>query len=164
MWFILYFLERKSEKEQINLKNVIILNIEVKNALTATEEITSMLEKEFLKNKILILKLYGTLEKGKNSDIDLEKIEKYARDMGAYAFLKSTSKIHVAEPELKINFSDSVNLEMPLIKKFQEEHPSKFDFLIQDLIRTLQISKIEDEKLSVFSERIISETKKIINL
>lgn len=152
------------KKEEIKLKNVLPISLEVKNALTATDEIISSLEKEFLKEKILILKLYGTLEKGKSSDIDLQKIEKYARDMGVYAFLKSTSKLHIFEQELKMSLPDSVNLEGVLIKRFQEDNPTKFDGMVSDLIRALQVEKLEDERMSVFTDRIISETKKIITL
>lgn len=152
------------KKEEIKLKKVFSLSLEIKNALLATEEIISKLESEFLKDKIVILKLCGTLETGKMSDIDFSKIEKYVKDKGAFVFLKSTSKLIIAEPGFKMGLVESGNMEQALIKKFQDDNPSKFDNIIQDLIRSLQLEKLEDERQVIFNDRVISETKKILNI
>ena len=152
------------KRHEIKLKQVVCFSLEIKNAHSATDEILLALDKEFLKNKIVILKLHGTLETGKTSDIDFARIEKYVHDKGVFVFLRSTSKLIIAEPEFKIQVSDSANIESQLVKKFREDNPTKFDFLINDMIRALQMEKLEDEKLAVFEERIISESKKILNL
>ncbi|MCX8158733.1 MAG: DNA repair exonuclease [Candidatus Pacearchaeota archaeon] len=152
------------KREEIKLHDVITFNIEIKNALTATEEIIKNLEKENLKNKIVILKLYGVLEKGKSTDIDFQKIEDYVKKQQAYSFLKSTSKLHLPEPEIKIDITDSSNMELAIIKKFEEKNPNKYNFLIPTLLKTLQMEKLDDEKSLIFEERLISEIKKIIGL
>lgn len=154
----------KARKEKVQLRDVYTLELEITNALTATEEIISILDNDNLKDKIVILKLYGTLEKGKSSDIDFAKIEDFARKNNAFAFLKSTSKLHLTEPEFKFNLSESLDLESQLIQKYEENNPSKYNYLVNDLIRALQIEKLDDEKLAIFEDRVISEANKTIKL
>jgi hypothetical protein len=153
-----------ARKREIRLKEVLVFNIEIKNALNATEQIISALKKENLRNKILILKLYGILEVGKSSDIDFMKIENYSKSEGAFSILRSTTKLHLSEPEVKFEVLDSTQLEAQIIKKFEETNPNKFNPLIPSLIKSLQIEKIEDEKLAIFEERLISEVKKILQI
>lgn len=152
------------KKQEIRLKNLSCLSLEIKNAHDAAELILKALEKEVIKDRIVIVKLFGTLEIGKIGDIDFGRVEKHLKEQGVYVFLKSTSKLIMAEPELKIPVADSLNIESHLIKKFREENPTKFDSHILDLMRALQIEKLEDEKVSVFEDRIVSETKKILGI
>jgi len=150
------------KKREIKLKDVLVLNLEVKNALSTTEEILSILRKERVANKIVIIKVHGILEAGKSSDIDFVKIENYLRKENVYAMLKSTSKLQLYEGEIKIDILDSTQFETEIIKKFEEANPSKFNQWITSLVKVLQLDKIEDEKLFIFEERLISETKKIL--
>ena len=150
------------KKREIGLKDVLVLSLEVKNALNTTEEILTILKKERVANKIIIIKIHGLLEIGKSSDIDFIKIENYLKREGAYVMLKSTSKLQLFESEINVNILDSAQFETEIIKKFEEANPSRFNHLINSLIKTLQLDKIEDEKLSNFEERLISETKKIL--
>ena len=149
-------------RQEIKLKDVYSLNLEIKDALTATERILDFLKTENLKDKIVILKLFGILEKGKTSDIDFNKIESYVIKSGAYSFLKSTTKLKISMPEIKLDFLDSENLESQVISKFKENNPNKFNELIDSLIRSLQTEKMDDEKSVIFEERIISDAKKIL--
>lgn len=151
-------------KREIKLKEVLVFNLEIKNALDATEEIISVLKKERLRDRIIILKLSGILEVGKSSDIDFIKIENYAKAEGAFVLLRSTAKLYLQEQDVKIDAIDSTQLEAQIIKKFEESNPSKFNSLIPSLIKALQTEKIDDEKLSVFEGRLISETKKILQI
>ena len=153
-----------ARRKEIKLKEVLVFNIEVKNALNATEEIISTLRKENLRDKIIILKLYGVLEMGKSSDIDFIKIENHAKSEGAYVVLKSTTKLHLAETDVKIESMDSTQLETEILKKFEETNPNKFNYMVPSLIKALQLEKIEDEKLSNFEERLVSEAKKILKI
>jgi len=152
----------KIRREEIKLKELAVLNLEVKNALTATENLLSIFEKENVKDKIVILKLYGILEKGKSSDIDFLKIESFLRNKGVFVFLKSTTKLFTADSEIKVDFLDTSNLENEIIKKYEENNPNKFNDLVPQLIRVLQADKSEDEKSSTFEERLISESKRVI--
>ncbi len=152
------------KRHELKLKPVLSLTIEITNALTVTEEILKRLEKEQLRDRILIIKLYGFLEKGKTSDIDFTRLENYAKKQGAYVFLKSTAKLQVAEQEITFDFSDTQDMEQHIIHKFVEGHPSALNPYIFPLIRSLQIEKGEDEKSLVFEERLVTETRKILSL
>jgi len=154
----------KIRREEIKIKPVLPIRMEIKNALTATEDIIKNLEKEKVNDKIIILRLYGILEVGKTSDIDFSRIISYLRKRGAYVCLRSTSRLHMPEQEVKIEILDSPDLENQIIKKFERENPSRFNFLINSLNRALQMEKQEGEKNAVFEDRIISETKKILKI
>ncbi len=152
------------KRQELKLKPVLSMTIEITNALTVTEEILKRLEKENLRDRILIIKLYGFLEKGKTSDIDFTKLENYAKKQGAYVFLKSTAKLQMAEQEITFDFSDTLDMEQHIIRKFEEGHPSALNAYIFPLVKSLQIEKGEDEKTAVFEERLVAETRKILGL
>lgn len=154
----------KLNKNSVKLKQVLFKSLEIKNSLSATDQIIEMFDKETISDKIVILRLYGVLETGKISDIDFHKIEASLKKRGCYVFLKSTSKLHIAESDLKIDLGDSITLESQIINKFQENNPHKFNQLIESLMKSLQIEKNDDEKSQVFEERIISEAKKTLSI
>jgi DNA repair exonuclease SbcCD nuclease subunit len=150
------------KREDLKTKEVITFNQEVKNALGATEEIISGFENISVKDKIVILKLFGTLDKGKTSDIDFSKIENYLNSRGAFLMLKSTTKIFYEESNIQPEFSDSSQLEEKISTKFLQANVNKFNKLVPGLMKALQVEKLEDEKSVTFEERIFSEVKKII--
>jgi DNA repair protein SbcD/Mre11 len=152
------------QKREIILKKVFSLNLEVKNALNATDEVIRHLQNENIIDKIVILKLYGILDVGKTSDIDFLKLEETAMKHGAHVFIKSTSRLHMAQPEIKLDLLDSQNLENQIIKNYEESNPSKFNKLINGLIQSLQVEKNDDEKTITFDERILSECKKVLEI
>jgi hypothetical protein len=148
-------------REQIKFKQVISYHLDIKNALTATDEILAMLTSENINDKIIILRLSGILEKGKTSDIDFQKIEKSAKSMGAYVLLRSTTHLHAAESALITETFDSQNLESQIIQDFEDSHPSKYGQLVQPLLRALQAERLEDESNDVFKDRMMSEVDKV---
>jgi len=151
-------------KREIKLKEVYVLNLEIKNTLNITDNIVSFLEKEDLKDKIVIIKLLGTIEKGRLSDINFKKIEETAKKRQAYILLKSTIKLHFPESEIDIDSLKSEDIEQEIMNRFQESNPSQFNSFVSSLIKSLQIEKLEDEKSSTFQERLISETKKVLKI
>ncbi len=150
------------KKEQIKIKDVFSIHLEINNSLTVTDEIINLLKNESVKDKIVVIRLSGILDRGKISDIDFNKIENNLREKGAYVLLRSTSKLHMAESEVKIELTDSEDLESHIIGKFEETNQSKFNIFIPDLIRTLQIEKLEGETLLGFEDRLLSEVRKIL--
>jgi DNA repair protein SbcD/Mre11 len=154
----------KIDKREIKLKEVFVLNYKAIDTLNATEEILNLIEKEHLEDKIFILKISGIMEQGRISDINFIKIEKRIREKGAWTFLKSTSNLLISEPELKFDSFNTDDIESQIIKKFEESNYSKFNYLISPLIKSLQIEKIPDVKSAIFEERLLTETKKIIEL
>jgi hypothetical protein len=156
------FYDGKIQREFIKLKEISTFSLEIKDALSATNEILNSLEKENLKDKIVILKLKGILENGKVSDINFFKIEQYIKKKGAYVFLKNTSNLISSEQEILIEFSDTQDLEKRIIEEFEKNHAHKLNSLIFPLFKTLQMEKKEEEKADVFEDRLISEIKKFL--
>jgi len=154
----------KIERQEIRIKEVISMNFEIKDALMATEKILSGLETLDVRDKIVTIKLKGFLEKGKSSDIDFTKIESQLKSRGAFLLLRSTSQLHTEEPEIKFDSIISEDLEFQIIDKFKDSNPNKFNPLVTDLIKSLQLEKQEDETSVVFQDRLNAETKKILQL
>ena len=154
----------KITREEIKIKEVFIISLEVKDAILATDAILQKLSKENVKDKIVILKISGLLEKGKTTDINFNKIESIARENGAYTLLKSTSKLHILESEIRFEQFSSDAIESEIIKKFELTNKNKFNSLIPSLLKSLQVEKVEDERSMIFEERLISEINKVIGI
>ena len=149
---------------EIRPKEIKIFNIEITDALSATENIISLLDKEFLRDKIVILKLFGTINKGKTSDIDFIKIENFAKSKGVYSVLRSISRLFMSEQDIKLESLDGANLEENIIDSYIQKNPGKYNYLIPELLKSLQVEKLDDEKSSVFEERVISDSIKVLNI
>ncbi|VVB78147.1 DNA double-strand break repair protein Mre11 [uncultured archaeon] len=114
----------KITKKEIKLRDVEFIEVEVLNALKGTEKILSELEKRDLKDKIILLKVFGLLKEGKVSDIKFQEIENYLVKAGSYSFLKNTSKLEVERQELQIQLQshEMEKIEEVLIKKYEKEN------------------------------------------
>ncbi len=154
----------KISRIEIKLKEVLTFDFEIKNAFDAASDILLEFDKHSLEDKIIILKVKGILETGKASDIDFKKIESYLQSKNCYSFLKSTTKLHLPDSEIKIESRDSPNMEADIIKIFEEKNNSKFNPLIDQLIKVLQVEKKEDERVAVFEERLLSESRRALGL
>jgi len=150
------------KREIISLKKIITFNFEISDALNATSQIISFLEKQDVRDKIIILTLSGIMEKGKISDIDFNRIELLARKMGAFSFIKSTSRLHHPDSEILFEEAEASNLESYIIDQFIAKNPSRFNPLIGNLMRALQVEQMDEEKSDVFEERLYEEVKKEI--
>ncbi|GAG11905.1 unnamed protein product, partial [marine sediment metagenome] len=149
---------------ELKLKEVVSLDIKVKNALIATEQIISELDKKEIEDKIVLLRVSGELEDGKNSDIKFSQIEEFVKRKKAYFMLKNTHELKTKEFELEIDIEDIENIEEEAIKIYSEQNPSDFNKLISQLINTLSIEKQEGEKSESFTNRILDEAKKILKI
>ncbi len=150
-------------RHDIKLKDVLILDLEISDSLMGTDNILEELKKHSLKDKILILKLKGILERGKITDIDFSKIESFAKSQGLYSFLKNTTKLIF--PILEIDFTPQTdNLENEILQNFTEKNPHKFNDYISALLPALSIDKKEDESARVFEDRLFGEVQKILSL
>jgi len=156
----------KVNLRKIILKETELVEIELDDALKGTQKILSVLEKRDLKDKIVLLKIFGDLKQGKISDIRFQEIEDYLKRIGVYSFLKNTSGLDIEKQEFQINFQshEREKIEDILVKKYKTENPSNFNELIFPLIETLSIEKQEDEKEASFNGRLFSELGKILEL
>jgi len=150
------------QKIELKIKEVISMDIEVKNAITATEKIISKLNALDLEDKIVLLRVRGELETGKNSDIKFSQIEEFAKKRNAYFVLRNTHDLKTKEVELDVEIRDSENIEEETIKVYSEQNPSDFNKLIPQLMNSLSIEKQEGETAENFTNRILEECKKIL--
>ena len=149
------------KRHNIKLKDVLVLDLEISDSLTDTEKIIENLKNHNLKDKVLILKLKGVLERGKITDIDFNKIESFARKEGVFAFLKNTTKLFFPIIEIDIE-PRSDNFESEIIEDFSQKYPHKLNDHILGLMSALSIEKKEGEVSRSFEDRLFGEVHKIL--
>lgn len=162
--FVIVDTESSSRIQRVKLptKKIEHFVIEVEDALTGTEKIIYELNNKDLKDKIVLLRIYGELKRGKTSDIKFAQVEEFLKGKGAYFLLKNTHDLIAPEQELelKIPEKDSENIEEETIKVYSEANPSSFNKMINELMNTLSIEKQEGETVETFNNRILQGTKK----
>lgn len=157
----------KVSKKEIKLKEIFSFEITLDDALKATQKIIEEFEKHDLKDKIVLLKLQGNLKKGKHSDINYQEIQDYLKSKQVYSFLKNTSQLEskkTEEMQLDIQSKEIEKVEDTLIKKYQKENISDFNYLIPSLIDILNIEKQEAETNITFEKRLLGELNKVFGI
>jgi exonuclease SbcD len=152
------------EKVDIKLKGIESLEVRIKNATTAADEIIDEFKKRDLQDKIVLLRISGELENQKTSDLKLDKIEEFCINSGAYFVLKNTHDLKTKQANLEIEITNKENLEEESIDTFAKENPSNLNESISDLINALSIEKQEGETVDSFSKRLIDESKKVLKI
>lgn len=152
------------QKVELKIKDIEFLEFKINDSTIATEQIISKLEERNIQDKIVLLKVRGELEKGKQSDIKFNKIEEYLTNKGAYFMLKNIHDLNVKEVELEVISEDisEENIEKETIKVYSDQNPSDFNELIPLLMNSLSIEKQEGETTESFNNRIIEDAKKIL--
>ena len=153
-------------KINLPLKEVIAFNLEIENALTATQKIISEFDKHDLKDKIVLIRLTGTIKQGTNADIDYKRITDYLSSKGIYSFLKNTNKLQSKDEkiELKVSSNEMNKVEEVLIESYTKSNPDKFNNLIIPLLHALDLAKQEDEKSVIYETRLLGDLNKILGL
>ncbi len=156
----------KTKNIKIPLKEVVYLEVELEDGLTATQKIISEVDKANLIDKIFLLKLKGTLLRGKTGDIHFEEIEDFIKKKKPYSYLRNISSIKNVETEFEISsVSENVEtMEKNIIGEYSKKNPADFNKFLPKLIHALSMEKNEDEKSGIFEERLISEIKNILEL
>ncbi len=150
-------------KIELKIKEVVSLDIKIENALLATEKIISELEKKDLDDKIVLLRIRGILETGKNPDIKFSQIEETTKRKNAYFLLRNTHELKTKETELEFKIEETENIEDETIKTYKEQNPSDFNKYIFQLMNTLSTEKQEGETVESFTGRLSDEFKEILN-
>jgi DNA repair protein SbcD/Mre11 len=162
-----YIVDTESQKPlrkiDLKIKDVVFVEFEIKDALRATDIIIYELEKRDLNDKIVLLKIRGELETGKNSDIKFQKIEDFLKQKNAYFMLRNTHDLKQKEIELEIEVKESENIEDDTVHIYSEQNPSQFNLSIPLLLNSLSIEKQEGETSETFLNRLVAETKKVLN-
>ena len=156
----------KITKKEIKLKEVVLIDLEIENALTGTQTIISELKKRNLSDSIVLLKIHGELIQGKPSDIKFAEIQQYLETQNIYSFLKNTSKFGIKSQELQVHLesNEMEKVEEVLVKKYEKENPSNFNEKIFSLMDALGLEKQEGEKNEIFESRLFSELNKIFEI
>ena len=151
------------EKIELKIKDVVLVEVELGNALTATEQIISEIEKKDMDGKIVLLRLRGEIESGSNSDIKFPRIEEAIQRKGAYFMLKNTHELKTKEVEMEFEVKNIDNIEEESINLYSDQNPVDFNKFIVPLMNSLSIDKQEGEKLESFTNRLMEEAKKILS-
>ena len=157
----------KVTKKEIKQKEIEYIEMEITNTLEATQKIIQHLDTLDLKDKIVLLKVRGKVNKGKNSDINFQEIETYLQTKEIYSFLKNTSKLEQEKTEeLTINLESKEveKVEEVLIKKYDKENPSDFNHLIFQLMDSLNLEKQEAETNVTFEKRLLESLGKVLEV
>jgi DNA repair protein SbcD/Mre11 len=150
-------------KIDLKIKDVVVVEFEIKDALRATDIILYELEKRDLNDKIVLLRIRGELETGKTSDIKFQKIEDFLKQKNAYFMLRNTHDLKQKEIEMEIEVKESENIEDDTVKIYSDQNPSQFNLSIPLLLNSLSIEKQEGETSETFLNRLVAETKKVLN-
>ena len=150
------------KRVELNLKGIESIEIEVKDAISATEKIIAEMNKREVEDKIILLRIRGELENGKNSDIKFQEIEEAAKRKKAYFLLKNTHDLKTKEEELEVEIMETENIEEETIKVYIEQNPSELNDLVTQLINSFSIEKQEGETAENFINRLLGESKKIL--
>ncbi len=154
-------LEKPLKRIDLKIKDIASFDIELRNAIRATEQILGELEKQNLEDKIVLLRIHGVLESGKHSDIKFARIEETAKKKGAFFLLRNTHDLKTKEAEIATEIPETENIEEESIKKYSEQNPAAFNKFIPQIMNALSTEKQEGETTESFTNRLLDETKKI---
>ncbi|MBI2654141.1 DNA repair exonuclease [Candidatus Woesearchaeota archaeon] len=124
-----------------------------------------------LNNTLVLIRLNGTLESGKPSDIDFKEIFEYLYNKSAYFVMKSSHAVSSKEfEEVKTDARNVEDIESFLIKehlgqiKLENLTLEKEEELIKNLMRILVTEKQEGEIVPDFERRVKEEVSRILEL
>lgn len=157
----------KKEYVPVNVKDVIALNVDAegKSAMQLNEELLEKASGIDAKDKLVLMRIAGTLSSGKPSDINFKDI--FARLDEPYFVMKNTSKLASTQFEKTIDIQTD-DIESGLIAESCGKS-SIFDAdtekqLVNSLIATLDKEKTEGEKTADFENRVMADAVKTLEI
>ena len=154
----------KTQSIELPIKETALIEIQLDNGLTATEKIIEQLDRKHLTDKIVLLKLSGTLTKGSTGDIEFNKIAEFVKEKNAYSYIRNISSLKIIQED-NIDMQDKKTekeIEDQEIKNTKEHNPNNLDDYLQPLMNILSIEKNEDEKNANYEERLLSEVRETL--
>lgn len=154
----------------IPTKRVISMSIDANNLTPQKVEENLLLDIEKLDatDSIVLLRFVGTLCEGKTTDIDFKTIFRELHDNGAYIVLKNTHSLtsKIFEENQTDHSLSAKEIEEETIKEHlgQFKLPNNLDEkeVISELLRQLDQEPIDGEKKHTFNERIVEQSKIIL--
>ena len=135
------------------------------------EQVLQMIGEHFegkdLQQTIVTLRLTGTLEKGRVTDLNYREILEKLYAQGAYIVMKNTSQLSSAEfEEIKMGEMAPEDIEEALIAEHLQQIPlfsrERELHLTKALFQSLNTSKQEGETITDFQQRVNDEIQKIL--
>lgn len=158
----------KVELQSILLRETkeIEINAEGKGPEIVTSEILGAMKKEGVAERIVLLRVAGTLSRGKTSDVDFAEIKKEFERQKGYCLLKNISKLESREfkTSVKVEASSMDDIEKEVINKNQPIVKTDFDGMMMELLKGFDIEKMEGETSSTFESRLREGISRILGI
>jgi DNA repair exonuclease SbcCD nuclease subunit len=173
-----YFVNVKDKETSVEWQPVQIYNIfkiDINANHKTPEQVESAIKEKIkgqeFNNTIITLRIKGTLESGKPSDINFKEIFDILYEKSAFFVMKNTSKLTTSEfEEIKMQTTSVEDVEEKLIKEHLQQikvtdlTPEKEEKLIKDIMLELTTEKQEGETTATFESRVRGELRSILNL
>ncbi len=178
-FYIVNLIDKTAKDQLLNwipLQSVEHLNIKIESKhqtpVQVEEQIKQQLEKQDLNNKLITLRLSGSLISGKVNDIDFKSITEISHQKGAYHLLKNTSSLQSEEMEEISGLSASTPEETEERIILEHLQQIKTDFLdkegelrlVHSLLHTANAEKAEGETKTTFEKRILEEINSLVGI
>ena len=161
------------ERIRIPLKQMVLIEVNSDNMSVETlnQELKQRVEDlkktiDELDDSIVLLRLYGTINSGKISDINFNEIIKSIYEAGAYFVMRNSSKLYVEDMETKtIDLESSDDIERELIMENKDQIQNNFKDegkTIIELMNAASSEKFEGEKVYDYESRTLSQIDKTI--
>ena len=157
--------------EPIQIYNTYSIKIDCNNKTpeqVRSELIEEIKDKEFY-NTIVTIRLFGTLNSGRPSDINFKEIFNIIYEKSAYIVLKNSEALTTREfEEIKINANSVEDIETELIREHLGQvrlsEIGEDEKFIKTFMKLLSSERKEDERIADFESRLKSEIYKILGI
>ncbi len=155
----------KVTRKEIRLKEVLPLKINVDNqdAETATQTILKDIERNDIKDKIVLLRIEGCLN-GKTSDVRFDEINLRLAD--SYTSLRNISNLTSSELKIEVRGKgDNIEeIEKNVVEGYLKQENTEFSQFVYSILKLLDLEKQEGETNASFESRVNEEAIKMMNL
>jgi hypothetical protein len=173
-----YIVEKKQDDLELEYEPIVIYNVfslKINCDKKSPEQVRTAIQekidgKEFI-NTIVALRLFGTLDSGKPSDINLKNILDKIYDQGAHFVMKNTAALKTKEiDDIEISTKSVEETEKNLIEesigkiKIGNLNPENEKNLTEQLMNILSMEKEDGEKVADYQKRLKDELSKVVDL
>ena len=153
-------------RKEVSIKNVVTVGINAENLIPEQvgSEIIEKTSSQNLKDAIVLIRIYGTLESGKVSDVKFREIYERLYSKGAYFIMRNTSGLSTKEyEEIKVENHSADKIEGKLIAehvgqvKVKGWDSKKEIDMINNIMNILSSERGEGEKVYEFEARLKKE-------
>ena len=151
----------KIHPDLLGLKVIDTVNIQIDSNNKGPEQVRESLLESLnptVKDKLVLIRVAGTLSSGKPSEIDFNSVFKRGYDNGAFFIMKNTSELTAKEFEqVKVDLASAEEIEARLI----DEHKSGTEIfgdaereVVVELLKLLANERGEGETKAAYEERL----------